>query len=174
MHPHDEAVLVRELLRDPAVLFIDGPRWKTVTPPATRDFSAIGSYCIIWSPEDLRELAAEFIPRANDWYCRSEHATIQLIRSRMGEGFLSEGRLAVSTAAASEQTAANVERRYKLLCRLIKKTYTNGVIQWRPRQADRSLWVGPAAMDWLANDHARYVSAIAGAAKGRIGSGEGP
>ena len=33
MHPYDEAALMTELLRDPAVLLIDGPRWKSATPP---------------------------------------------------------------------------------------------------------------------------------------------
>jgi hypothetical protein len=56
LHPDDESALVAELLRDPAVLFVDGPRWKTATPPTTRDVFAVGSYCIIWSPEDLLEL----------------------------------------------------------------------------------------------------------------------
>ena len=48
MHPDDEYVLVAELLRDPAVLLVDGPRWKVAVPPTTRNISAVGSYCIIW------------------------------------------------------------------------------------------------------------------------------
>ena len=79
MHPLDEAALIRELLRDPAIVLIDGSRWKSATPPTTRNVSAIGRYCLIWSPEDLAELAADFIPTCNDWYCRAEHATISIL-----------------------------------------------------------------------------------------------
>jgi len=69
MHPDDEADLMTVLLRDAAVLLVDGPRWRSPTPPTTRNISAVGSYCIIWSPEDLPELAADFVPKRNDWYC---------------------------------------------------------------------------------------------------------
>jgi len=181
MHPDDEAVLLAELLRDPAVLLVDGPRWKSATPPTTRNVSAVGSYCIIWSPEDLPELAADFIPTCNDWYCRSQYATIQFLRCSMTDTLITGyGSFAISTALADSNTAAKVERRYKLLCRAIKKTYRNSVVRWRnpnfpqaparpsrsanPSAPDRSLWVGPAAMTWLAGDTARRIKNFAGAA----------
>jgi hypothetical protein len=173
MHPDDESALVAELLRDPAVLLIDGPRWKTATPPTTRNLSAIGSYCIIWSPEDLPELPAKFIPTCNDWYCRAEYATIQFLRCEIAEMVVTEGRLAISTGPANKTTAANVERRYRLLRRTIQETYQNSVIRWHnpnlpkapagpsrsanPSEPDRSLWVGPTAMSWLAGDAARRI-----------------
>jgi hypothetical protein len=173
MHPEDEAALVTELLGDHAVLFVDGPRWKAATPPTTRDISAIGSYCIIWSPADLPQLSAEFIPAHNDWYCQDENYTIQFLRCKMTETLIAEGRFAISTGPAEDNVAANVERRYKILCRTIKRTYRNSVVQWRnprlpeapagpsrsanPGEPDRSLWVGPAAMTWMAGHADRRV-----------------
>jgi hypothetical protein len=177
MHPDDEAVLVSELLRDPAVLFIDGPRWKSATPLTTRDIFAVGSYCIIWSPEDLRQLAADFMPTANDWYCRSEYATIQFLRSSITDTAITDGRLAIGTGLADKKTAESVEGRYKVLSRAIKNTYRNSIVRWRYSRSpkapanpsssanvgkpDNSLWVGPAAMAWLAADPARHIKNVA-------------
>jgi len=135
--------------------------------------SAVGRYCIIWSPEDLPVLAADFMPTCNDWYCRAEYATIQFLRSKIAETLITDGRLAISTGNANEKTAVNVENRYKLLCRIIKKSHRNSVVRWRnpkfpdaparpgrsanPSDPDRSLWVGPAAMNWMAGDAARRI-----------------
>lgn len=173
MHPQDEAALVAELLRDPAVRLVNGPRWPSAEPPTTRDISTIGDYCIIWSPDDLPVLAADFIPACNDWYCRAEDATLQFLRCSITGAVITDGRLAISTGPAKDKTAAGVERRYKRLCRAIKATYLNSVVQWRnpdlpeapagpsrsanPSAPDRSLWVGPAAMSWLASDPARRI-----------------
>ena len=173
-----------ELLRDPAVLLIDGPRWTSPTPPTTRNVSAVGSYCIIWSPEDLSELAADFIPTCNDWYCRAEYATIQFLRCSLVDTVITDGRLAISTDPGMK-TATNIERRYKLLCRAIKKTYLNAVVRWRnpdlpeapagpsrsanPSKPDRSLWVGPTAMSWLGNNDARRIkNFITGCVEGTV------
>jgi hypothetical protein len=184
MHPDDETELMTELLRDSAVLLIDGPRWKSATPPTTRNVAAVGSYCIIWSPEDLPELSADFIPTCDDWYCRAEYATIQFLRCTITDTTIKDGRLAISTGAANRTTAANVERRYKLLCRTIKKTYVNSIVRWRnpnrpeapagpgrsanPSEPDRSLWVGPAAMTWLLGEPQRCIQPFAGAVQGTI------
>jgi len=185
MHPDDEADLMTVLLRDAAVLLVDGPRWRSPTPPTTRNISAVGSYCIIWSPEDLPELAADFVPKRNDWYCRAEFATIQFLRCQITDAVITDGRLAVSTERANEKTAANVENRYKLLCRIIKKSYRNATVRWRnpelpeapagpsksanPSDPDRSLWVGPAAMNWLSANPARRIKVFpAGAVEGTI------
>jgi hypothetical protein len=173
MHPNDESALVAELLRDPAVFLVDGSGWKTAAPPATRNLSAVGHYCIIWSPEDLAELAAEFIPTCNDRYCRAEHATIQFLRSQVSGTVITEGRFAISTGPAQKTTAANVERRYNLLRRAIQKTYLTAVVRWRnpnlpqtpggpsrsanPSKPDRSLWVGPAGITWLGADPTRVI-----------------
>ena len=173
MHPSDESTLVAQVLQDPAVLLVDGPRWKTATPPTTRTLSTVGRYVIIWSPEDLAELPAEFIPTANDWYCRGEYATIQFLRSQVSGTVITEGRFAVSTESAQKTTAANVEHRYKLLRRAVQRAYMNSVVRWRnprlpeapsgpsrsanPSEPDRSLWVGPAARAWLAADAARRI-----------------
>jgi hypothetical protein len=168
MHPEDEDSLLRELLTDLSVLLIDGPRWKGAKPETTRDLSSIGSYCIVWSPHDLSELSADFIPTCNDWYCRSEHSTIQFLRSALSGAVLTEGRLAVSTDTGQPRAASSVERRYRMLRGSIKKTYVNEVVEWRntklpiapagpsrsanPSKPDSSLWVGPAAMVWLRGD----------------------
>lgn len=119
-------------------------------------------------------MPADFIPSCNDWYCRGEYATIQLLRSVITGTVVTEGRFAIATDQASQQTAtANVERRYNMLRRLIKKTYVNGVVHWRnpqvpqapagrdrsanPSNLDRSLWVGPSAMTWLTADPMRRI-----------------
>ena len=176
MHPHDEAALMAELLRDPAVLLVDGPRWKSPRPPTTRNVSAVGSYCIIWSPRDLPELAADFIPTCNDWYCRAEYATIQFLRCSIIDRVITDGRFAISTKPEGNEAAANVEHRYKFLSGIIKKSYLNSVVRWRnadlpeaspgpsrsanPSKPDSSLWVGPAAIAWLASDTARRIKTI--------------
>src|SRR5262249_8502532 len=109
----------------------------------------------------------------NDWYCRGEHATIQFLRCVITGTVITEGRFAIATDQASGKTAANVERRYNLLRRWIKKTSVNAVVRWRspgipeapagpnrsanPSSPDRSLWVGPSAMHWLTADPARRI-----------------
>lgn len=173
MHPNDESTLVAQLLHDPAVLLVDGPRWKTATPPTSRNLSTAGRYVIIWSPEDLVELPAMFMPTGNDWHCTGEYATIQFLRSQITGTVITEGRFAISTELAQKTTAANVERRYMLLRRAVQRTYMNSVVRWRnprlpdapagpsrsanPGKPDRSVWVGPAAMAWLAADAARRI-----------------
>jgi hypothetical protein len=173
MHPDDESSVLRELLQDSSVLFIDGARWKHSKPETSRSLSNIGNYCIVWSPEDLSELSAEYVANAKDWYCRSEDSTIQFLRSRMEDAVLTEGRFAVWTETARAAAASGVERRYKMLRRTLKKTYSNSRVQWlnptlpiapagpsrsaNPGKPDTSLWVGPAAMAWLLADKTRRI-----------------
>ena len=84
MHPQDEHEFEQFALEDESIRFVDGPRWKTNSPPAFRRLSDLsGNYCIIWSNKDLPRLDADFIEPCNDWYCRSEYATIQFIRSEL-------------------------------------------------------------------------------------------
>jgi len=59
-------MLISELLRNPVVLLVDGPRWKSVAPPTTRNISAVDDHCIIWSPEDLPKQPAEFTPSCSN------------------------------------------------------------------------------------------------------------
>jgi hypothetical protein len=178
MHPDDETSLIADLLRDQEVLFIDGPRWKSAEPETTRNISQIGYYCIIWSPADLPRLAAKFIPSCNDWYCRSEYATIQFLRSTISGNAISDGRLAIGTDSANQPSANGVKLRYKAMAKFIKKSCANSVIQWRnpelpeapagpsrsanPSKVDRSLWVGPAAMKWLAERPDRRITPVYG------------
>src|SRR6266446_3353076 len=49
MHPDDEMTLMAELLHDQTILLVDRPRWKSATPPTTRNISAVGYHCLIWS-----------------------------------------------------------------------------------------------------------------------------
>jgi hypothetical protein len=164
MHPEDEANIIAELLHDPSVLLIDKARWLSVTPPTSRSLADIGYYCNIWSPNDLQELTAE-----------SQFATIQFLRSSIAGAVLMEGRFAVSTDPHNERSAAGVEKRFRLLSRIVKRSFANGVLRWfskalttvvepesparspNPSKPDTSLWVGPAAMKWLASDPARRV-----------------
>lgn len=97
----------------------------------------------------------------------------QFLRCSVIDTVITEGRLAISTDTGKTKTAANVERRYKLLVRAIKRTYRNSIVRWRnpdlpdapaeparsanPSEPDRSLWVGSAAMTWFADDTARHI-----------------
>jgi len=173
MHPDDEAAFVEVLLRDPKVVLVDNTIWQTRQPPVSRDLSHLGRHCLIWSPDDLAELPADFNPAINAWTCRAEFATIQLLRSQAVGNVITEGRLAISLDEAQLSTAAAVEQRYKLARRIIQKAYKNSVVRWRnptlpvtparaasaanPSPPDPSLWVGPAAMAWLADGADRRV-----------------
>lgn len=173
MHPDDESAFVDALLREAGVVFVDGPRWTSNAPQTTRNISKIGEYCIIWSPSDLAALPAEFIPECQDWYCRGEYATIQFLRSRLVGPVAIEGSIAVATDPLRHRKAAQVELRFKSLRRLIKKSYRNSIVRWfnpnfpthpatrqasaNPSEPDRSLWVGPAALEWLANAPNRRI-----------------
>jgi hypothetical protein len=129
MHPDDEAALMAKLLQDQSVLLIDGPRWTSPIPQTTRDISTIGSYCVIWNPNDLQQLPVDYIEAGNDWYCRGEYATIQLLRCKIVGAILTDGRLAIATRL-EHAAAADVERRYKFLRRVIKTSYHNSVVRW--------------------------------------------
>lgn len=173
MHPQDEQSVVAELLREPSVVLIDGPRWQSAKPKTTRDVTTLRDYCIIWSPDDLPQLTARFVPACKDWYCESEHSTIQFLRSSLAGRVLTEGRLAISTEAAAAQARSAVERRYKALRGFLKKNFANAVLRWQnmnlpvmpagpsrsanPSDPDRSVWVGPNAMTWLQADPKRCV-----------------
>src|SRR5262249_53699483 len=155
------------LLSDESIRFIAGPRWKTETPQTSRALAGIGYYCIIWSTSDMAKLKAEYIPTCDDWYCRSEYATIQFLRSQMNEAVLTEGRIAVATIASRDFPASSVncvDKRYGNLRKHIRKTYMNSIIQWRnptlpyapagpnrsanPSKPDPQVWVGPHALRW--------------------------
>src|SRR5689334_11041222 len=98
MHPNDELDFVAELLSDENVRLIDGPRWKAPTPGAFRSIDAVsGDYCIIWSLVDRPSLSARYVSSCDEWYCDSEAATIQFLRSKLVGSALTEGRLAVNT-----------------------------------------------------------------------------
>ena len=178
MHPVDERDFVSQLLTDETVRLIDGPRWKTAAPQAFRALDSIrGSYCIIWSTAEAPTLKARYIPSRDDWYCESESATIQFLRSQVFGDVITEGRLAVNTSHPSEALgtagAAGIERRFKLLSRFIKKQYANSVVQWcnpslplapaapgrsaNPSKPDSQVWVGPQALQWLEEDGTRRI-----------------
>jgi hypothetical protein len=178
MHPDDETVVANELLNDPSIRLVDGPRWTLSHPESSRALDKIGDYCIVWSIDDLPELRADFIPTCGDWYCRSEHSTIQFLRSSLHDAVLTDGRFAVMTDGATAHAAANIERRFKALRRFLKKSYANSVVEWtntqlprapatlsrssNPSRPDSSLWVGPAALRWLQADNHRCIQTILG------------
>jgi len=185
MHPEDEQSVVAELFRDPSVVLVDGPRWKSSKPNTTRELASVGNYCIIWSPDDLPELEARFVPTCNDWYCESEHSTIQFLRSSLHGSVLTDGRLAISTEGATTHAGSGVERRFKRLRKFVKKTFANSVVCWQnmntpatpaspsnsanPSKPDTSFWVGPVAMTWLRADPCRCVKvAAASPVEGRL------
>jgi hypothetical protein len=166
MHPSDERDFAAHVLAEDGVYLIDGPRWKTSSPATHRSIEAIaGNYCIVWSVHDRPSLSARYVPTCNDWYCDSESATIQFLRSQVVDTVITEGRIAIATSHASETEAAGVERRFKSLVRFVKKRYTNSIIRWcnpslpllpaipgrsaNPSKPDPQVWVGPHAMSWL-------------------------
>jgi hypothetical protein len=172
MHPDDEALFVAEMLRDPEILLIDGPRWKTESPASQRNIEGIGNYCVVWSPEDFPTLTAKYIPTCNDWYCNSEFATIQFLRSTLdSDSVLTQGRIAIGTG--DEESAKRVESRYKALRTFLKGHYVNSIVRWRntnrpsapasssrsanPSRPDRTLWVGPSALKWLKSKEGRSI-----------------
>ena len=179
MHPNDEHLFVAEVLREESVVLIDGPRWPAQSPEPHQSLESVGWYCILWSTNDTPELRAEFVPSCGDWYCRSEGATIQFLRSRLLGSILTEGRLAVATDEEEPDVAGRVEGRYRALSRFIKKRYRNRTLRWfnprapthaktpshsaNPSDPDLSLWVGPFALQWLAEDNGRCVKQDRGA-----------
>ena len=177
MHPDDEREFEHLLVRDETIRFIAGPRWKTETPVSARSLTDIaGNYCIIWSTSDIPELKSEYIPACNDWYCRSEYATIQFLRSEIDETVITEGRIAVSTISDHDFPATsvrNLEKRYSNLRKYIRTNYSNSVVQWRnpfaphapeglnrsanPGKPDPQVWVGPHALRWLRERSGRTI-----------------
>lgn len=169
MHPADERDFEQVLVSDGSVCFIAGPRWKTETPKTSRSLADIEDhYCLIWSTSDIAELKSEYIPACNDWYCRSEDATIQFLRSEMDQMVITEGRIAVATNPKHAFLASSVkrlEKRYSNLRKYLRKNYSNSILQWRnpvapyapagpnrsanPSKPDPQVWVGPNALRWL-------------------------
>lgn len=179
MHPDDEREFEQLLLSDVSIRFIAGPRWKTETPQTTRSLANIGGYCIVWSTRDIAKLKEEYIPACDDWYCQSEFATIQFLRSEVHESVLTEGRIAVSTVASGDFPAASVrslDQRYEGLRKYFRKNYSNSIIQWRnptvpyapagpnrsanPSKPDPQVWVGPHALLWLRESPDRRIKQI--------------
>lgn len=174
MHPDDEREFAAQILCDADVRLVDGPRWKSSTPDTFRSLEEIsGSYCIIWSTQDRATLAARYVPACDDWYCESEAATIQFLRSRVLGLVVTEGRIAVGTTDPGTSDASGVERRFKALARFCKKHYTNSMVRWsnptlpfaparpgrsaNPSAPDAQLWVGPHALRWLQEDRGRHI-----------------
>lgn len=169
MHPDDEREFEQLLVSDESLRFIAGPRWKTESPTTSRSLAEIAhNYCIIWSTSDIAKLKAEYIAPCDDWYCRSEYATIQFLRSAIDNALMTEGRIAVATTASSDFPASSVkslEKRYDNLRKYFRKNYANGIVQWRnptvpyapagpnrsanPSKPDPHLWIGPHALRWL-------------------------
>jgi hypothetical protein len=176
MHPDDEREFEQLLLAEESIRFIEGPRWKTETPLTSRSLADIhDEYCIIWSPNDIAKLKAEYIPTCNDWYCRSEHATIYFWRSKIDGLVITEGHISVLTIRTADvpaSSAKNVEKRHGMLRSHIKKTFSNSMLQWRwsdpaesprpersadPGKPDPQVWVGPHALRWLRESSDRRV-----------------
>lgn len=177
MHPDDEREFEHLLVDDESIRFIAGPRWKTEAPIYSKSLTDIaGNYCIIWSTDDIPEMKSEFIPACNDWYCRSEYATIQFLRSEIDEMVLTEGRIAVASSLGDNFPASsvkNLEKRFISLRKYLRKNYSNSILQWRnpvvpyapagpnrsanPSEPDPQIWVGPNALRWLRESPNRKV-----------------
>jgi hypothetical protein len=158
MHPDDEAAFVAEILRDPDVAFVNGPRWPQATPATARSLDGFGSYGIAWSRVDLDPLPARYIPTCDDWYCEGEHATIQFLRSEPGEDSLTTGRIAIHGPTDGFDGTA-LTRRFNRLRRYIKSHFSNAALvsTQHPDYVFKSLWVGPNAVQWLRANDRRVV-----------------
>ena len=173
MHPDDEREFEAQILADQNIQLVDGPRWKNESPETFRKLSEIsGNYCIIWSTSDLPRLTARYIETCNDWYCDSEQATIQFLRSELQGSVITEGRIAISTSQ-NQPSSDGVEFRYKTLRQFVKKLFTNSIVQWcnpqlpiapatskrsaNPSKPDPQVWVGPNALQWLESDSERRI-----------------
>ena len=179
MHPEDEEKFFQQILADEQVVLIGGPRWKTASPTCTRSISDItGNYCIIWSPSDLSVLKSRHIAKANDWYCSSEYATIQFLRSEVAESVVTRGRIAISTdhGEIPGDMVKQIVARYNTLRKYIKTNYDNSLARWfspnapilpaakgrsaNPGKMDKTLWIGPKALQWLRSDGRRRIRAF--------------
>ena len=186
MHASDESEFVAQVLSDPGVCLIDGPRWKASSPETFRAIESIsGDYCIIWSKQDRAKLRAEYIKTCDDWYCESEEATIQFLRSRTVGLVITEGRIAIGTSSAKESEAKGVERRFRALVRFVKNHYSNSIVCWanpnapfapagpgrsaNPSEPDPQVWVGPHALRWLQETQERCIKQfLPGGAEARL------
>ncbi len=177
MHPSDERDFEQLLLADGSVRFIAGPRWNDEEPVTCRSLADVdNTYCIVWSTSDISRLKADYLPKCGDWYCRSEHATIQFLRSEMDDSLIIEGRIAIKTAPTPdfpESSVKSLEARYGLLRKYLRKTYSNSVLRWQnathpcapvgpnrsanPSKPDSQVWVGPHALRWLREGKDRRV-----------------
>ena len=184
MHPDDEREFIASVLVEDDVLLIDGPLWKSERPKTFRSMDPIkGSYCMIWSPQDRPSLSARYIPANGDWYCDSEVATIQFLRSTLKNEALTVGRLAMGTSGLAQSEAAGIVRRYRAMSRTLRKRYVNSILRWcnptlpmlpsapqrsaNPSKPDNQVWVGPHAHRWLQENPAHHVKPIAGFGGGR-------
>ena len=138
MHPTDEREFENVLLCDSSIQFISGPRWKNEIPSTSRSLADIDSYCIVWSTSDTATLNADYIPSCNDWYCRSEYATIQFLRSEMDDLVITEGRIAVITNECEGFPLTSVkqlEKRFRKLRNFIKRTIRIRLCSGKTRQS---------------------------------------
>ncbi|HEX8913371.1 MAG TPA: hypothetical protein VF796_13505 [Humisphaera sp.] len=179
MHPADEREFEQLLVADESIRFIAGPRWRSETPASSRSLADVDNYCIVWSTGDIAKLEAEYMPSCDDWYCRSEYATVQFLRSELVGTVITEGRIAVATGPRSGFPVSSVkrlERRYGDLRKFIRKRYSNSIIQWRnptapyapagpnrsanPSKPDPQVWVGPHALQWLREGSDRRLKQV--------------
>lgn len=168
MHPDDEAEFAQHVNAEPGTVFVDGPNWPSSQPPVMTEIERGGDYLMIWNSNEAPSLKGKRYRSEGDewWSCETEYLTIQFLRSgfQFGESFLFEGRIAVATTDQDKlhyhrATAPLVERRFKLLRKWIRQSYSNGVIIWQNIRAPRSrtnplkpaadVWVGPHALQWF-------------------------
>jgi hypothetical protein len=171
MHPADEAEFAEIITAEQGTIFVDGPKWSKPESPIVTDIQDAGNYLVIWNHSETPPLTAKHYREDERewWYCDNEFLTIQFLRSgfQYSKPFLFEGRIAIGTTTRAKKiihkpSAASVERRYKNLRKLIRKSYTNGIVIYQNTSLPRSntnpgkpaadVWVGPHALQWLRQD----------------------
>jgi len=194
LHPEDEAALLEPLFRAPHARLVRGPRWPTPSPPLVQELAAEEHvYLLVWPTTWAPELSAQHIPTTGDWYCNSEFATLQLIRSRLHGSVLTSGRLALSgfPTGFPEEFQSSLKTLFGKARRTLKRECRNGLVCWHnptdprppvdatrsanPSAPDKRLWLGPHAIAWLQQSQDNVIKLSPSAlVVGRLASGAGP
>jgi hypothetical protein len=157
MDAEDERPFIRAIVAEPETVLVGGPPWQTSdAPPLDSTRLPNNYYLLIWNRREVPVLKAK--KSDGVWEVANEgNLTIQFLRSQFwDETILCEGRIAVATTSAR---SVAVERRYRKLRKWLQGAFRNNVVRWwhplgpktakNPSEPDRTLWVGPSALQWL-------------------------
>jgi len=162
MDAEDERAFIRAVVAEPETVLVSGPPWQSSDVPLLDPTRLPDNYyLLIWHRREVPVLKAK---KSNGvWELTNEgNLTIQFLRSRFWDKtILCDGRIAIATTSAR---GVAVERRYRKLRKWFQGTFRNNVVRWwhppgpktakNPGAPDRTLWVGPSALQWLRSNSA--------------------